>query len=117
MRIQEKARGVGFDWVNKEQVWLKVEEEIRELQGEIGSQSSLSENNQEIENEFGDVLFSLINYARFVGINPEDALERTNKKFIKRFQFIEQEGARTGHAVTDMTLEEMEKLWNLAKEG
>jgi len=116
MRIQEKARGVGFDWDNKEQVWLKVEEEIREFESEIQNISTSSKKNQKIEDEFGDVLFSLINYARFVGINPEDALERTNKKFIKRFQFIEKEAHKSGTTVADMSLSEMDRLWNLAKD-
>lgn len=112
MRIQEKAKGVGFDWDNKEQVWLKVEEEIREFVKEVESSSAP----QLIEDEFGDVLFSLVNYARFVGINPEDALERTNKKFIHRFQFIENEAGKLGKSIADMNLEEMEKYWNQAKD-
>jgi len=111
MRIQEKAQGVGFDWDNKQQVWLKVEEEIREFVKEVDGSSSP----QLIEDEFGDVLFSLVNYARFVGINPENALERTNKKFIHRFQYIEEQARKLGKSITDMNLEEMEKYWNQAK--
>jgi len=110
-RIQEKARGVGFDWDNADQVWDKVQEEIGELKHEIQSESSL----ENIENEFGDVMFSLINYARFIGINPEDALEKTNRKFIKRFQFLEQKAKENGKALGDMTLNEMESYWQEAK--
>ena len=108
MRIQEKARGVGFDWENRDQVWEKVEEEMGEFKSEkdpIDKQS-----------EFGDLLFSLINYARFVDINPEEALERTNKKFIKRFQYIESESTKNGQSLSDMTLEEMDRYWEKAKE-
>ena len=108
MRIQEKARGVGFDWENQDQVWEKVEEEMGEFKSEndpIDKQS-----------EFGDLLFSLINYARFVDINPEEALERTNKKFIKRFQYIESESTKNGRSLSDMTLEEMDRYWEKAKE-
>ncbi len=110
-RIQDKARGVGFDWDNKNQVWEKVQEEIAEFQAEekIGDQ-------EKMEQEFGDVLFSLVNYARFVGINPEDALERTNKKFITRFNFLEAEVNKQGKNLHDMTLPEMEVIWNKAKE-
>ena len=108
MRIQEKARGVGFDWENRDQVWEKVEEEMGEFKSEkdpIHRQS-----------EFGDLLFSLINYARFVDINPEESLERTNKKFIKRFQYIESESTKNGQSLSDMTLEEMDRYWEKAKE-
>ncbi len=108
-RIQEKVRGVGFDWENKEQVWDKVNEEIAELKVEVDSQST------QIEDEFGDVLFSLINYARFLGIDPEAALERTNRKFIKRFQYLENESKKDGKSLSEMTLEEMDKYWNEAK--
>lgn len=110
-RIQEKARGVGFDWDNRVQVWEKLKEELNELQKEV-------ENNQpidRIEDEFGDVLFSMINYARFVGVNPEDALERTNKKFIKRFQFLEMQAEKSGKKLAEMTLDEMEAHWQSAK--
>lgn len=109
IRIQDKARGIGFDWENKNQVWDKVNEEIQELQTEIKADSN------KIEDEFGDVLFSLINYARFLNINPEDALEKTNKKFIKRFQYMEKEVAEKGKQLSDMELEEMERYWNEAK--
>lgn len=108
-RIQEKARGIGFDWDNKEQVWEKVIEEIGELKIEIEKNSS------KIEDEFGDVLFSMINYARFLGINPENALEKTNKKFITRFQFLETESKKAGKNISEMTLDEMNFYWNKAK--
>lgn len=111
-RIQEKARAVGFDWDKPEQVWEKVQEEISELKHEIDSNAS----KEKIEGEFGDVLFSLINYARFVDINAEDALERTNKKFIKRFQYLETEAAKIGKPLSEMTLAEMDVYWNKAKE-
>jgi XTP/dITP diphosphohydrolase len=109
IRIQDKARGVGFDWDNPEQVWEKVNEELGELKVEVENKSS------KIEDEFGDVLFSLINYARFLGINPEDALEKTNKKFIKRFQYLETESAKDGKKMGEMTLDEMDVYWNRAK--
>ena len=108
-RIQEKARGIGFDWDNKDQVWEKVQEEIQELKVEIDSDSSI------IEDEFGDVLFSLINYARFIGVNPENALEKTNKKFIKRFQYLEVESKKDGKELSEMSLEEMDMYWEKAK--
>lgn len=108
-RIQDKARGVGFDWDNKEQVWEKVQEEIAEFKSEIDANSDKA-----IE-EFGDVIFSLVNYARFVGINPDDALESTNKKFIKRFQYLETESAKDGKTLGEMTLDEMDIYWNRAK--
>lgn len=111
-RIQEKARAVGFDWEKPEQVWKKVQEEISELKHEIDSKAS----KEKIEGEFGDVLFSLINYARFVDVNAEDALERTNKKFIKRFQYLESEAAKIGKPLSEMTLAEMDIYWNKAKE-
>lgn len=109
IRIQDKARGVGFDWDNPEQVWDKVNEEIAELKEEVDNKTD------KIEDEFGDVLFSLINYARFLGINPEDALEKTNKKFIKRFQYLETESAKDGKKMGEMTLDEMDVYWNRAK--
>jgi XTP/dITP diphosphohydrolase len=109
-RIQDKARGVGFDWDNKSQVWDKVQEEIAEFQHEE-KQGDLAK----MEDEFGDVLFSLVNYARFVGINPEDALERTNKKFIQRFTFLEEEVNKQGKNMKDMSLSEMEEIWQKAK--
>lgn len=111
-RIQEKARAVGFDWEKPEQVWDKVQEEIAELKHEIDSNAS----KEKIEGEFGDVIFSLINYARFVDINAEDALEKTNKKFIKRFQYLETEAAKIGKPLSEMTLAEMDVYWNKAKE-
>ncbi len=116
MRIQEKAKGVGFDWQNREQVWHKVEEEIQEFVQEMNAADLGQIDRQKIEDEFGDVLFSLINYARFIDINPENALERTNHKFIQRFQFMEKEAAKMNTALAEMTLEEMEGLWVKAKE-
>ena len=108
-RIQEKARGVGFDWDNQDQVWAKVIEELDELKVEIDKKSD------KIEEEFGDLLFSLINYARFIGVNPEDALERTNKKFIRRFSYLEENAKKDGKVMGEMTLEEMDHYWNQAK--
>ncbi len=110
-RIQEKARGVGFDWDNKNQVWEKVIEELEELKVELLENKS----HKKIEEEFGDLLFALINYARFIEVNPEDALERTNKKFINRFQFIEKEIKIDGKQFKDMTLAEMDVYWDRAK--
>jgi XTP/dITP diphosphohydrolase len=109
IRIQEKARGVGFDWDNRDQVWEKVGEELGELKAEV------EKNSDKIEDEFGDLLFSLINYARFVGVNPEDALERTNRKFMKRFNYLETESAKDGKKLGEMSLEEMDAYWNRAK--
>nr|WP_297307756.1 nucleoside triphosphate pyrophosphohydrolase [uncultured Flavobacterium sp.] len=109
-RIQEKAKGVGFDWDNADQVWEKVQEEISEFQEEVKA-----DNHELMEAEFGDVLFSLINYARFVNINPENALEKTNVKFIKRFQFLEQQAKLDGKKLEEMSLEEMDVYWNKAK--
>jgi len=109
-RIQEKVAGVGFDWEEPQQVFEKLQEELGELQHEI------SENNPEkMEAEFGDVLFSMINYARFLNINPENALERTNKKFIKRFQYLEGKAKELDKSLKDMTLAEMDVFWNEAK--
>lgn len=110
-RIQEKVRGVGFDWEQDHQVWDKVKEEITELEQEVSSGAS----KEKIENEFGDVLFSLVNYARHIGINPEDALERTNKKFTKRFNFLEKETLLKGKDLNQMSLEEMDVIWEQAK--
>jgi XTP/dITP diphosphohydrolase len=109
-RIQDKAKGVGFDWDEPHQVWDKVQEELQELQEEVkaGDQDKM-------EAEFGDVLFSMINYARFLNINPEDALERTNKKFIKRFQYLESKAGELGKPLMEMTLTEMDVFWNEAK--
>lgn len=109
-RIQDKARGVGFDWEHPEQVWEKVKEEMDEFH-----QAVEQADQQQVENEFGDILFSLINYARFKDIDPELALERTNKKFIKRFQYLEQQAAKDGKKLHDMTLAEMDVHWNAAK--
>ncbi|MFK7030816.1 nucleoside triphosphate pyrophosphohydrolase [Flavobacterium oreochromis] len=109
-RIQDKVKAVGFDWEETNQVWNKVQEELQELQIEIerGDQDK-------IEAEFGDVVFSMINYARFLNINPEDALERTNKKFIKRFIYLEQKAEILGKKLSDMTLSEMDVFWEEAK--
>jgi XTP/dITP diphosphohydrolase len=110
-RIQEKARGVGFDWDNTEQVWNKVIEEQNELLSEI----KLGEDQEKVEQEFGDLLFALINYSRFIGVNPEDALEKTNKKFIRRFNYIEEKVKQEEKSLHDMTLAEMDVYWNEAK--
>jgi XTP/dITP diphosphohydrolase len=109
-RIQDKVKGVGFDWEEPHQVWDKVKEELNELQEEVKTG-----NQEKIEGEFGDVLFSMINYARFLNVNPEDALERTNKKFIKRFQYLESKSVELGKSLSDMTLAEMDVFWNEAK--
>lgn len=114
-RIQEKARGVGFDWEEKSQVWEKVEEEMREFRDEFNPGDGKEVDKEKAEHEFGDLLFSLINYARFVDINPEDALEKTNKKFIKRFQYLENKAGELGKNLKDMTLAEMDVFWNEAK--
>jgi len=114
-RIQEKARGVGFDWEDKTQVWEKVEEELNEFKTEFNVDSNTAINIEKAEAEFGDLLFSLINYARFININPENALEKTNKKFIKRFQHLERKAQENGKALADMTLAEMDVYWNEAK--
>ncbi len=109
-RIQDKVAGVGFDWEEPQQVFEKVQEELSELQEEVKMA-----NKDAIEAEFGDVMFSMINYARFLKINPEDALERTNKKFIKRFQYLEQKAALNNKKLQDMTLAEMDVFWEEAK--
>ena len=109
-RIQEKVRGIGFDWDNKKQVWEKVKEEIKELKVE-----ELKNNHDRIEAEFGDVLFSLVNYSRFIDVNPEDALERTNKRFIKRFQIMEDKIKNDGKNLSEMSFEEMDSYWDWAK--
>lgn len=114
-RIQEKARGVGFDWEEKSQVWEKVEEEIREFRDEFNTSNTTEVDIEKAESEFGDLLFSLINYARFIDINPEDALEKTNRKFIKRFQYLENKAKEAGKSLKDMTLAEMDIYWNEAK--
>lgn len=111
-RIQEKAKGVGFEWDQRSDVWKKVEEELQELNQEVESEQLSKE---KIEDEFGDVLFSLINYARFININPEDALSRTNQKFIERFTMMEELLKQEGHAVGDTDLETMDVYWEKAK--
>ncbi len=115
MRIQDKARGVGFDWEKKEQVWEKVEEEMREFKDEFNVVEAEQIDKEKATAEFGDLLFSLVNYARFINIDPEEALERTNKKFIKRFKYLEAESAKDGKKFGEMSLEEMDKYWEKAK--
>jgi len=110
IRLQEKARQVGFEWENKDQVWQKVEEEINELHAAIEKNEK-----DKIEDEFGDLVFSLINYARFLQIDAENALERTNKKFISRFSKMESEALKQSKRLDDMTLEEMDTIWNAIK--
>lgn len=110
-RIQDKARQVGFEWEKIEDVWDKVEEETRELQEAVALKDA-----DKSEDEFGDLLFSLVNYARFLKIDPETALERTNQKFLKRFRFIEAEAAKQGRPLTEMSLAEMDAIWNAAKQ-
>lgn len=109
-RIQEKVAGIGFDWEKPEQVWEKVQEELEELNEEIKAG-----NQENTEKEFGDVLFSMINYARFIGVNPENALEKTNKKFINRFQYLEKAAKKEGKELSDMSLTEMDVYWNESK--
>ncbi len=109
-RIQDKVAGIGFDWEKPEQVFEKVQEELAELQEEI-----IAGNADKVESEFGDVLFSMINYARFLNVNPENALERTNKKFINRFQYLESKAKEIGKTLKDMTLGEMDVYWEEAK--
>jgi len=111
-RIQEKVKGVGFEWKDPKLVWDKVNEELNELKYEVENGADP----EKMEDEFGDLLFALVNYSRYIGINPEDALERTNKKFIRRFQFIETESAKDGKSLVEMTLEEMDEYWVKAKE-
>ncbi len=111
-RIQDKARGVGFDWKNKEDVWTKVKEEISEVQAEMDSK-----NHDALEAEFGDLLFSIVNAARLYGIEPDTALERTNKKFTQRFNYLEQKAKEQGKNVKELTLEEMDALWEEAKKS
>lgn len=112
-RMQEKVKGVGFEWKERNQVWDKVMEELGELKREVDSGAP----KERVEDELGDLLFAIVNYARYVGVNPEDALERTNKKSLRRFQFIETEAAKDGKKLEDMTLEQMDAYWNKAKEG
>lgn len=109
-RVQEKVRGLGFDWEDRTQVWDKVSEELRELQDEIEEDEK-----EKIESEFGDVFFSLINAARLYGIDPESALERTNKKFISRFNYLEEKTIRQGRSLRDLSLAEMDRIWEEAK--
>lgn len=109
-RIQDKVKGIGFDWDNKEQVWAKVQEELKEFQVEEEKNDI-----KKMEEEFGDVIFSLINYARWVGINPEDALEKTNKKFIKRFQWMESKINAESKNIGEMNLEELDVYWEASK--
>jgi XTP/dITP diphosphohydrolase len=110
-RIQEKARGVGFDWEKPHQVFDKITEELNELRAEVESGAA----HEKVEDEFGDLLFALVNYSRFIGVNPEDALERTNRKFIKRFQYLEDQARDLGRNLHDMTLAEMDVYWEQAK--
>ena len=112
-RIQDKVAGVGFDWEEPQQVWEKVQEELSELNEEVNNNNN--NNTDNIESEFGDVLFSMINYARFINVNPENALERTNKKFIKRFQFLEEAAKKEGKELSNMSLSEMDVYWNQSK--
>lgn len=109
-RIQDKVSGVGFDWEEPHQVWEKVQEELSELNTEIKNG-----NTEKIASEFGDVLFSMVNYARFINVNPENALEKTNKKFIKRFQYLEKAAKENGKTLSEMSLTEMDVFWNEAK--
>ncbi len=117
IRVQDKARGVGFDWEKKEQVWEKVEEEMSEFKAEFNVTSNEAINKEKAQAEFGDLLFSLVNYARFINIDPEEALERTNKKFIKRFQYLEIESAKDGKQMGEMSLAEMDVYWERAKKA
>lgn len=109
-RIQDKARNVGFDWEKKEDVWDKVNEELNELKAEINNMDS-----DKMEAEFGDFFFSIINAARLYKINPDNALERTNQKFIRRFNYVEEHTIKQGKSLKEMSLQEMDKLWNEAK--
>ena len=110
-RIQDKVKGIGFEWDNRAQVWDKVEEEMAEFQVEVKAGDQ-----KKMEEEFGDVLFSMINYARWIGVNPEDALARTNQKFINRFQWMETETAKDGKSIADMELAEMDVYWEKSKQ-
>ncbi len=113
IRIQEKVRSVGFDWEEKEQVWEKVEEEMQEFKEAFNTTQDFDKN--EAEAELGDLLFSLVNYARFIDINPATALEKTNRKFTRRFQYLEQAAEKAGRSLNDMTLAEMDRYWHEAK--
>jgi XTP/dITP diphosphohydrolase len=110
-RIQEKASGVGFDWEHADQVWEKILEELDELNEAVSQNASANK----LEHELGDLLFAIVNYARFIDINPEDALERTNRKFISRFRFVEEEAKKVHKPLQEMTLEEMDDFWKAAK--
>lgn len=110
VRVQDKARGVGFDWEHRDQVWAKVQEELAELKREVDAASDRR------ADEVGDVLFSVVNYARFIGVDPDEALERTNRKFIRRFQYLERESRKDGRELGAMTLAEMDRYWDRAKE-
>ena len=116
-RLQDKSKQVGFEWENTQQVWDKVEEEMNELKEATlnGNGAPTDAQQQAIEEEFGDLMFSLVNYSRFINVDPEQALERTNKKFLHRFQYIEAQANLQGKDLNDMSLEEMDKLWNEAK--
>src|SRR5690606_27104504 len=114
-RIQDKVRGVGFDWDDKTEVWKKVEEELQEFKTEYNIVENTNIDIEKAEQEFGDLLFALTNYARHIGINPENALERTNKKFIRRFTYLEEQAAIRELKLQDMSLEEMDVFWNEAK--
>ena len=114
-RMQEKAAGVGFDWENKEQVWDKVEEEIRELKDEV--ERAGAGNRERVTEEFGDLMFALVNYSRFIKVNPMDALEVANKKFRNRFNFVEEKAREMGKSLVDMSLDEMNELWEEAKKN
>jgi MazG family protein len=115
MRIQEKAKQVGFEWDNKEQVWEKVEEEASELKAEVQAIDAGEGSVEKMEEEMGDLLFSIVNYARFLNIDPDQALARTNKKFIKRFQAMEEVVTAEGKQMTDLNLAEMDAIWNTVK--
>ncbi len=111
-RMQEKAGGVGFEWEKRDEVWEKIEEELNELRTEVDSAAP----KERVEEEFGDLLFALVNYARYIGVNPEDALEKTNIKFKSRFEYIEKQAAEKGKKLHEMGLKQMDGLWNEAKE-
>ena len=115
MRIQEKARGAGFDWEKKEQVWEKVEEELGEFKETFVGKDLTEADRMEAEGELGDLIFSLVNFARFIDLNPETSVERTNRKFIQRFQHLEKRAAEIGKALSEMTLAEMDVYWEEAK--
>ncbi len=114
-RMQEKVASVGFDWEEPEQVWLKVQEELEELRAEAQLHQANGDNHERLEKEFGDLLFSLVNYARFMKINPEDALEHTNRKFRSRFEFLEAKVSESGQNLKDMSLAEMDVIWEESK--